>query len=799
MPAPLLQSFFLGGFESSTMRRRDGRRNDLVAATRHDEFARQDYGRVLAVGTSTVREGTAWHLIEARRGHFDPESVIGRVRAAESLGIQLIWDLCHFGWPDDIDPFASDFADRLARFAAWFARLLRDESSSIPWYVPLNEPSFVAWGAADVGYLNPFQRGRGSELKRQLVRASLAAAAAVREVDPRARICHVDPVIHIEQQPDAVESRIATFRHNDAQFEAWDMLAGRQDDDLGGSEAELDVIGVSFYDRNQWVDGGPTLRIGEPGFRPLHDLLADVYHRYRRPIVVAETGSEGAGRAPWFRYVCDEVATARANGVAVEGVCLYPVVDHPGWDDDRQVPVGMWGYPDDAGNRPPYQPLIDEVRRQASRFPRSASPASWQEGASSGKTRDADAGAVRPGRTGVSAGAGGDRRGAIVLVTDSRRPSGMGRQMVTLARGLAARHRVIIAAPDAVDARWLLRAARDAGLESWALTDGSPQAQAEMLHGLLAEAQIDLVNIHAGIGWEGHAAIAAARGAGVKTVVRTEHLPFLLTKAREQVEYYASLARLDRLITVSHGVGRSHVMAGVPKRLIRAVPNGVDDPGIPTSRAAVRQAVGIDTTAPLVVSVGRLTAQKGYDVLLAAAAAVVGVRSETRFVIVGSGPLESELDAAIAELRLERNVRRLPHWDDVPALLAAADVVALASRFEGLPLVALEAMAVARPVIGTRVCGLEETIEDGVTGRLVAPGDVAALGAAILELLGDPATAARYGRAGRSRYEASFTAQRMVDETDAVYTELLHERARPDRADQVPPDASLTAVPGGAR
>src|SRR5450759_5239285 len=73
-----------------------------------------------------------------------------------------------------------------------------------------------------------------------------------------------------------------------------------------------------------------VIHIGEPGFRPLHDLLADVYHRYRRPIVVAETGSEGAGRAPWRPRRRRSGTTARANGVAVEGVCLYPVVDHPG-------------------------------------------------------------------------------------------------------------------------------------------------------------------------------------------------------------------------------------------------------------------------------------------------------------------------------------------------------------------------------------------------------------------------------------------------------------------------------------
>src|SRR5206468_8745951 len=139
-------------------------------------------------------------------------------------------------------------------------------------------------------------------------------------------------------------------------------------------------------------------------------------------------------------------------------------------------------------------------------------------------------------------------------------------------RGLAERFRVIVAAPDAADARWLLAAAAGAGLEPWPLTDGHPLAQAASLAARLAGEPIDLVNVHAGIGWEGHDAVAAARAAGVRAVVRTEHLPFLLTKPAEQALYFRSLARLDRLIAVSEGVARSHVEAGVPPSLIRAVP-----------------------------------------------------------------------------------------------------------------------------------------------------------------------------------------------------------------------------------
>jgi starch synthase len=103
-------------------------------------------------------------------------------------------------------------------------------------------------------------------------------------------------------------------------------------------------------------------------------------------------------------------------------------------------------------------------------------------------------------------------------------------------------------------------------------------------------------------------------------------------------------------------------------------------------------------------------------------------------------------------------------------------------------------MAVGRPVIGTRVCGLDETVDDGVTGRLVAAEDFVALSTAILDVLSDPATAARYGAAGRRRYEASFTARLMTEQTNEVFAELLLERAGTDAADQLASDGSVAPV-----
>src|SRR5215204_2486624 len=98
----LFKSFFLGGFECSTHRLASGKRLDLITATRHDCHVAADYARLRARGISTVREGIRWHLIERAPYRYDFDSVLPMLRAARAAGIQVVWDLCHFGWPDDL-------------------------------------------------------------------------------------------------------------------------------------------------------------------------------------------------------------------------------------------------------------------------------------------------------------------------------------------------------------------------------------------------------------------------------------------------------------------------------------------------------------------------------------------------------------------------------------------------------------------------------------------------------------------------------------------------------------------------
>ena len=364
----LFSSFFLGGFECSNHRRSDGRRLDLLDVTGHAQWADADYRRLGRFGITSMRDGLRWHLIEPVRGQYDWSSFLPVLHAATRQNVQVIWDLCHYGWPDHIDIWKPEFVERFAYYAAAVARLIKNESDQVPYYSPLNEISFWSWAGGDEAYFNPMARGRGFELKHQLVRATIAAIDAIREVEPRARFVQVDPAIHViasNDRPGPVRDA-ENFRL--AQFQAWDMLCGAIWPGLGGSPEYLDIIGVNYYSDNQWYLNGPGIDLDNPDYRPFRGILSEIYHRYQRPLLVAETGAEGDMRGDWLRYVSEQVWLAMQNGVPVEGICLYPVVDYPGWTDDRHCPVGLLGFPDTNGHRPVHQGLADELKHQQARF-----------------------------------------------------------------------------------------------------------------------------------------------------------------------------------------------------------------------------------------------------------------------------------------------------------------------------------------------------------------------------------------------------------------------------------------------
>ncbi|CAM3634809.1 Glycosyl transferase family 1 [Deinococcus saxicola] len=388
-PAPALppgfQSFYWGGFECSTQRRPSGRRIDVIDATAHDRFAVQDYARLAASGLLTARDGLRWHLIERVPGEYDFSSAYAQVTAAREAGVQVVWDLLHYGFPDFVDPFGSDFPASFARYAAAAARFLREQTDGALWLCPINEISFTAWGGGDVGYLNPFAQGRGLSLKAQLVRAAIAGMDAAREVDPEVRFLHAEPLISVQTHPDRPDEAGHASQSHVSQFEALDMLLGRLLPELGGAERYVDVVGLNYYPYNQWWHHPePHLRETVPldrqDHRPLHTLLAEVHARYARPLVLAETGAEGEDRAPWFEMIVRETGLAREAGLPVYGACLYPVVNHPGWDDDRHCHNGLWDYPGSLGDRAVHAPLADVLTRAQAKETQTRQNQMQQEG-----------------------------------------------------------------------------------------------------------------------------------------------------------------------------------------------------------------------------------------------------------------------------------------------------------------------------------------------------------------------------------------------------------------------------------
>lgn len=332
----LFRSFWLAGFESACHINRQGARLDLMSATQHDRELEADYARVRELGLLTVRESARWHLVDRGR-RLDFSTVLPVIEAARRQGIQILWTMCHYGWPEDVSLLSAGFVERFAHYCGAMAQVVSDSDDAVPFYTPINEISFFAWAAGEVGYMYPFLRGTGGELKRQLVRATIAGMEAIREVDSRARFVLVDPLIHVVTPRGRPDLARAAADQRASQFDAWDMLAGGLHPELGGSPRYLDIVGVNFYHANQWEYPDQRLRWEDtPRDRrwiPLHQLLAEVHARYGRPMLISETSHFGAGRGRWLREVADEAAAARAAGVPLEGLCIYPIIDRPDWDD----------------------------------------------------------------------------------------------------------------------------------------------------------------------------------------------------------------------------------------------------------------------------------------------------------------------------------------------------------------------------------------------------------------------------------------------------------------------------------
>ena len=235
--------------------------------------------------------------------------------------------------------------------------------------------------------------------------------------------------------------------------------------------------------------------------------------------------------------------------------------------------------------------------------------------------------------------------------------------------------------------------------------------------------------------------------------------------------------QVDGFIANSGAIRDRLVADGIPRTKITVVNEGVDVERIVRLPAAnVHAAFFLPTHAPVVGNVAALVPHKGQHHLIDSAAIVVRHVPDARFVIVGDGELRQSLEEQIRHKHLERHVFLAGFRADVLELTKGFDVFVMSSTSEGMCTALVDAMAASKAAVATTAGGIPEVMVDGETGFLVPPRDHEAMAEKIVQLLKDDALRARMGDAALRRARARFTVERMVDETAAVYEQLLRDR-----------------------
>lgn len=351
----LFKSFWLAGYESAYHINAAGHRLDMTAATQHDRQVATDYALLKEFGITTVREAIRWLLVEPRNLQYDFSTLAPMVDAANKANIQVIWDICHFGWPDGLDVFSPEFVKRFASLCKVVSQFLKQYSDGPRFYVPINEMSFLSWAAAHIGWFYPYAKNRGDELKRQLIRATIAGMDEIWSDDPTARFVIIDPVLYVVPPHDYPELKEAAAAKHQSQYAAWDMLCGRIAPELGGDMRYLDILALNYYHSNQFEYEGERLFWEEPVDDrriPFATLMAEVYERYRRPMIIGETSHFGVGRGRWIEDIGREVCEAARQGVPISAICIYPIIDRSDWEDDMHWHnSGLWDLEREADGR----------------------------------------------------------------------------------------------------------------------------------------------------------------------------------------------------------------------------------------------------------------------------------------------------------------------------------------------------------------------------------------------------------------------------------------------------------------
>lgn len=344
------QSFWMAGFECSDQLNTHGDRVDFLQITSHLTLIHEDYERIKEFNFHTVREGLRWSQVETKPYTYDFSILKEMLLAGQKHGIQQIWDVCHFGFPDDLSPVHPHFTRRFAALCKAFATYYKSFDFDLPLIVtPINEVSFMSWLGGDVAGTSPYCRNNGWEVKYAYMRAYIAGVKAMKEVDPRVRILTTEPLVSLSPKLNPTSGDIDNARNmHELQYQSVDMLCGRICPELGGRPEYLDMLGFNYYYNNQWIVEphqmlGWNDKVPHQNLRPLSSLLKEAFERYNRPIVLTETSHPKEDRPLWVKYVSTEIMKVIQEDIPFWGVCIYPVIDRPNWDNlDDWHNSGVW-------------------------------------------------------------------------------------------------------------------------------------------------------------------------------------------------------------------------------------------------------------------------------------------------------------------------------------------------------------------------------------------------------------------------------------------------------------------------
>jgi beta-glucosidase/6-phospho-beta-glucosidase/beta-galactosidase len=381
----IFPTFFLSGFEcSSFLWGKDRKRRDLSAELRHYEHADEDYAMLPTLGIAVAREGVPWPLVDKGNGRYDFSAIDGFLAAQRRHNVLPIWDLCHYGYPDDLDPLGDPdgFVQRFEAYALAAARYVAARAHHGPLcFTPVNEPTFWGYMGGEWAWCAPF--GKSPEDRRRftlaLARADIAAVKAIRADFPDARMVHIDPLIWVVPPRDRPD--LADEAHREAYedaYIAWDVISGLKHPEYGGSLETIDILGFNNYSFGQmeYQGGGKPnqpLKPGDDRIRPLCDLLEEGWSKYKRPCIIAETSGLFGGRADWLNDIVCESLAAVKRGVDLHGICLFPAVDMTDWHNGKWLHMGIADVeelPDGSLMRKPFVPYVEALHRWQRRLNR---------------------------------------------------------------------------------------------------------------------------------------------------------------------------------------------------------------------------------------------------------------------------------------------------------------------------------------------------------------------------------------------------------------------------------------------